>query len=378
MSAVPPASAHAASRIRAGAATTLAGAATLAATMLATATLVAGTALAAPLSAQEPLSAAVDTAYTPGEYRAFTGGGQPATLDDVVRAMAAHDVVFIGETHDDPTGHWLEAELLERAWRAHGHRAPAGEQRDVALSLEFFERDVQPVLDEYLAGLITESAFLADGRPWPRYATDYRPMVEFAREHGLDVIAANAPRRYVTRVTLHGRESLEALGPAAREHLPPLPYGQPSAEYRDQWIQVISDVMQQEGLKCGVPVEDPPAHAGAHQDMGNQLHAQTLWDATMAWWISRHLEAQPDALVLHVVGGFHVARGTGTPEHLQSYRPDTRFMVVMLRPVDDVDVFEPAPAGEWGDFVIQTERERTLEAIECRDVDATRAEGPTD
>jgi hypothetical protein len=41
-------------------------------------------------------------------------------------------------------------------------------------------------------------------------------------------------------------------------------------------------------------------------------------------------------------------------------------MVVALRPVDQVDTFEPAPDGQWGDFVIQTEKARTAEEIECR------------
>jgi uncharacterized iron-regulated protein len=291
----------------------------------------------------------------------------------VVAAIGQHQVVFIGETHDDPTAHMLQAELLERALAVDGAgatRGVAGEAgagaRRVALSLEFFERDVQPIMDEYLAGLITEAAFLRDSRPWPRYATDYRPIVELAKAHGLDVIAANAPRRYVNRVTRLGRESLDALPPHALEVLPPLPYGEPSAAYRDQWIQVIARVMEQEGLKCGIPVAHAPAPVGAHGNMGNQLHSQVLWDASMAWWVARYLEANPDALVLHVAGGFHVARGTGTPEHLEAYRPGTRAMIVMIRPVEDVDIFQPAPDGEWGDFVIQTDRARTLEAIECR------------
>ena len=41
-------------------------------------------------------------------------------------------------------------------------------------------------------------------------------------------------------------------------------------------------------------------------------------------------------------------------------------MIVVLQPVEDVDTFEPAPEGEWGDFVIQTDQSRTLEEIECR------------
>jgi uncharacterized iron-regulated protein len=156
-----------------------------------------------------------DTAYVPGEYGAFTGAGAAATLDDIVAEMGRHQVVFVGESHDDPTGHMLEAELLERAYAAYG--APGsngGAPRTVALSLEFFERDVQPILDEYLGGLITERAFLADSRPWPRYETDYRKLIEFAKRNGLAVIAANAPRRYAGRVTRHGRESLNDLSPA--------------------------------------------------------------------------------------------------------------------------------------------------------------------
>jgi len=287
--------------------------------------------------------------------------------------MAPHEVVFVGETHDDPTGHRLEEELLRRAYEAYGDPGPDGAaSRPMALSLEFFERDVQSILDEYLAGLITEAAFRSDARPWPRYETDYRPLIEFSRQHGLHVIAANAPRRYATRVTIHGRESLEDLSPEALASLAPLPYGQPSDAYREQWIEAIAEVIEQEGMKCGIPDPEARAPVGSHEEMGNQLHSQALWDATMAYWISRQLESHPDALVLHMVGGFHVARGTGTPEHLHAYRPDASDMIVMLRPVEDVAMFEPAPEGEWGDFVIQTDASRTLEAIECRTPPAGR------
>jgi uncharacterized iron-regulated protein len=330
-----------------------------------------------PARAQDSSPGVGDTAYVAGEYGVFTAAGEPASLDDIIAGMARHQVVFIGEGHDDPTGHMLEAELLKHAYAAYGTPASAGEApRPVALSLEFFQRDVQPILDEYLTGLITERAFRAASRPWPRYETDYRSLIEFSKENGVPVIAANAPRRYTTRVTMHGRESLNDLSPEALSSLAPLPYGQPSTEYRNQWIRVISDVMEQEGMKCGLPIPEAEegeekvqadAPVGSHDNMGNQLHSQVLWDATMAYWISDYLALEPDALVLHMVGGFHVARGTGTPEHLEAYRPGTASMIILLRPVEDVETFEPAPEGEWGDFVIQTDESRTLEAIECRE-----------
>jgi uncharacterized iron-regulated protein len=318
----------------------------------------------------------VDSAYVAGEYRVFTGSGAPASIDDIIAEMGRHQVVFVGETHDDPTGHMLEALLLENAYEAYG--APEsndGAPRPVALSLEFFQRDVQPIVDEYLASLITEKSFRSDSRPWPRYETDYRSLIEFAKAHALSVIAANAPRRYATRVTMNGRESLNDLSHEARASLAPLPYGLPSEAYRNQWIQVIMEVMEEEGTKCGLPIPEPAegeapvqarAPVGSHDTMGNQLHSQVLWDATMAHSIAAFLTQQPDALVLHMVGGFHVARGTGTPEHLEAYRPGTSRMIVLLHSVENIDAFDPAPSGQWGDFVIQTDESRTLEEIECR------------
>ena len=69
---------------------------------------------------------------------------------------------------------------------------------------------------------------LQDARPWPNYDTDYRPMVEVAKNEGLPVICANAPRRYVSLAGRSGREALEQLPQEARQWLAPLPYRQPS------------------------------------------------------------------------------------------------------------------------------------------------------
>jgi uncharacterized iron-regulated protein len=256
----------------------------------------------------------------------------------------------------------LEQELFKRAATSYMPTRP------VALSLEFFERDVQLPLDEYLAGIISESSFRAASRPWPRYQSDYRPLIEFAKEQKIPVIAANAPRRYISMVSRQGRDSLNKLSKDARAYIAPLPYGKASAAYRSQWIAMMGEVMEQEGKKCGVPVPNAPAPTGSHGNMGNQLDSQVLWDATMAHAIAQHLKQQPKALVLHMVGGFHVERFTGTPEQLQAYMPKVSFMVISLRPVVAVEKFEPAPEGQWADFVIQTDKARTLEEIECRQV----------
>lgn len=312
-----------------------------------------------------------DTIPRVGEYRVFAGTGEPASLDAVVAAMADREVVFIGESHDDLTGHHVELELLTRAFAAFG----AEESRPITLSLEMFERDVQYVVDEYLHDQITEDQFRKSGRPWPEYETDYRLMIELAKEHGLAVVAANAPRRYANRVTRLGRDALLDLSPQALASLPPLPYGMPSPRYREQFQQAMVDAMQEMRDRCPTPPAMAramnPDSAGpampmrSHAMASDPMHAQALWDASMAFSISEHLMQQPDALVLHMVGSFHVEGGTGTPEHLARYRPGTSTMIVVIRPVEDFDSFDPERDGENEDFVILTDEAVTRPPPAC-------------
>ena len=303
-----------------------------------------------------------DTIPRVGEYRVYTGSGEVVSLDEVVAEMADKEVVLIGESHNDLTAHLLEVELLSRAFTAHGPAySEDGAGRQVTLSLEMFERDVQYILDEYLQDRITEDQFRKSSRPWTEYETDYRPLVEFAKQEGLSVIAANAPRRYANLVTREGRGALMELSSQALATLPPLPYGMPSSAYEDQWRMAMVDAMEDMRERCPMPPAmanamqrdsaGPAMPMASHATASNPLHAQALWDASMAFSISEHLMRQPDALVLHMVGSFHVERGTGTPEHLARYRPGTSTMIVVMRPVEDVDRFDPDRDGENEDFV---------------------------
>ncbi|HEX8292489.1 MAG TPA: ChaN family lipoprotein, partial [Pyrinomonadaceae bacterium] len=207
-------------------------------------------------------------------YRAFDAQGNAVTLRTVVEALGRADVLFVGETHDDHVAHLLEAELLRRADEAYG--AASAKPRAVALSLEMFERDVQAVLDEYLAGLITERHFLLGSRPWGNYETDYRPLVEYARAHRLPVIAANAPARYVSRVSSQGPDSLKALPQVAvSSWLPPLPFPLASEGYAAKFNSFMGG---------GAGSTQAGAHGGLHL-----LEAQALRDASMAYSISEYL-----------------------------------------------------------------------------------------
>ena len=337
------------------------------------------------VSAQDVDATPPDPGYA-NHFRVFTGGGEPASLADIVRVMSEVDAVLVGETHTDPVGHWIEAELLREALALAGAGEESGARRTVALSLEMFERDVQGIVDEYLEDLITEDQFKSSARPWEFYDSDYRPMVEMAKGAGVPVLAANAPRRYVNRVSRLGPESLTDLSPRARSALPPLPYPGPTDAYREEWNALMAgmvmeqqcpppdpEVGQEEELPAGHPVAGPPpsrpendpgdaphvppagmpSHGGSF--MENGLQAQTLWDASMAHSITTFLDRNPGALVLHMVGGFHVKNRTGTPEKVEFYRPGTRSLVVHMDIAEDFRTFDPAEHAGRGDFVILTD-----------------------
>jgi hypothetical protein len=91
------------------------------------------------------------------------------------------------------------------------------------------------------------------------------------------------------------------------------------------------------------------------------LDSQALWDASMAYVITERLMDEPGALVVHFVGSFHVATGTGLPEQIQRYRPATRSLIVTIRPAASIDSFDEEEFSGLGDFVVLTDEAHTAD-----------------
>jgi uncharacterized iron-regulated protein len=266
-------------------------------------------------------------------FRVYDAKGNPATLDEIIKAVEKTDAVFLGEQHDDTTAHALQMQIFKAVFEKYGS------SKRVALSMEMFERDVQIVLDEYLKGFISENHFVLSSRAWGNYKTDYRPLVEFAKENKLDVIAANAPRRYVNMVSRLGRDSLNQLSADAKKWLAPLPFGEASEAYAKKF----------NALMGGMTDSMTPSQHNA------MLASQSLWDATMAFSISEYLKQNKNALVVHLNGGFHTENRLGTIDHLLKYNPKARVLVVTIKYEDDFKTFDKSKHADLGDFVILTD-----------------------
>ena len=118
------------------------------------------------------------------------------------------DVILFGENHCDPAGHQLEMEVLKALHQERGASDRDSSGRDSndpgsngpALSLEFFDREAQTALDEYVGGFLNLEGFMRDARP-PGNVRDYLPLIDFCKANGLSVTAANCPRRYTRMVS---------------------------------------------------------------------------------------------------------------------------------------------------------------------------------
>lgn len=303
-----------------------------------------------PAAAQGPGAGAPD-AVEGVDYRVYDSAGARASLADIVAAARTADVLLVGEEHDDMPGHAFEAVLLDAS--ADALAGAEGGGRGVVLSLEMFERDVQYIVDEYLADLVSEAHFLRSSRPWDDYEARYRPLVESAKRRGAPVVAANAPRRYVSRVTEHGPQSLEALSDLAKSYLPPLPYPGPSDRYRAEWDALMAEAMTSGETEPSPSSSDTATAAPDHSMSSGAIYAQALWDAAMGHAITTALVEHLGSLVVHFAGSFHVARGTGIPERIADYRPGTRVTTVVIAKAG-IDGWSDEEHAGLADFVVLT------------------------
>lgn len=220
--------------------------------------------------------------------------GKEIGLDKLAAQLQKYDIVFFGEWHDNVALHQAEADLAAALFT---------KDPRLLLSFEMFERDVQNWLDAYLKGDIGEEEFLANSRPWGNYATDYRPLVEFARQKGLSCVAANVPRRLAGKAARAGAGFEEELPPEDRV-LMALKVNAPNGQYRDNFLAT----MQANAM-----------HGDAQDtELYDRLYfAQCLKDDTMAESVLQYRERYPKRLILHFNGDFHSAGFLGTVERVR-------------------------------------------------------------
>lgn len=227
-------------------------------------------------------------------YQLFDNRGKQADYDKMIRDLAKSDMVFFGEYHTNPISHWLQLEMCHSFYEIKG--------QDLYLGAEMFENGNQLVIDEYLQDLYPEDKMLPEiTQLWSNYQTDYKPLLDFAKDKNLRFIATNIPRRYASLIHKKGIESLQLLSPEARAMI-----GPDLEKYFDPTVKAYAEM----GKAMGDHI--PP-------NMLNIQTAQAAKDATMAHFSIESF--QPGNLLFHFQGSYHSNYSQGIIWWINQIRP---------------------------------------------------------
>ena len=211
-------------------------------------------------------------------YQLFKNNGKKAKYHKMIKNLAQGDMVFFGEYHTNPIAHWLQLEMCKSFYEVKGDA--------LFLGAEMFENGNQLVIDEYLQGFYKEDKMTPEiTQLWGNFQTDYKPLLDFAKENQLRFIATNIPRRYASMIYKMGIDALTKLSPEALEMI-----GPDLEKHFDPTAKAYAEMAEKMGGH--VP-----------KNMLNMQLSQASKDATMAHFSLKNFETGD--FLLHIQGSYH-------------------------------------------------------------------------
>ncbi|MFC2097721.1 ChaN family lipoprotein [Bacteroidota bacterium] len=233
-------------------------------------------------------------------FRLFDDQGVVVKYEKLLKDCEEADIILFGELHNNPIVHWLQYELSKDLFEIKGD--------NLVLGAEMFETDNQLILNEYLDGLISVIRFETEAKLWPNYKTDYKPLVNMAKDNKLKFIATNIPRRYASMVSKGGFEILEKLTDEAKKMIAPLP------------------IQYDANLNCYKSMLSMGGGAmGQHVNI-NLPKAQAIKDATMSNNIYKNWEE--GKTFIHYHGTYHSDNFESIVWYLKQKNPDLKILSI--------------------------------------------------
>lgn len=257
-------------------------------------------------------------------YQLFDKNGKKTTYKKLVATSLENDVVLFGEYHNNSVVHWLQLELTK----------DLAEKTDLVLGAEMLEADNQTQLNQYLKGEINQKALDTLARLWNNYKTDYKPLVDFAKEKKFDFIATNVPRRYASLVFKKDLVALDSLSTEEKSWIAPLPI---------EFDVNLPGYQAMMGMQGG--------HAG-----DKMPKAQAIKDATMAYFINKN--RKENSVFVHYNGTYHSDNFEGINWYLKKYNPETKIITIATVEQKDISKLENEHNNK-ADFILVIDEDVT-------------------
>ncbi|MFA7445451.1 MAG: ChaN family lipoprotein [Flavobacteriaceae bacterium] len=257
-------------------------------------------------------------------YQLFDTKGKKTTYKKLLKASDKAELILFGEYHDNPISHWLQLKLTKDL-----HQTQA-----LVLGAEMIERDNQPQLNQYLKGEINQKALDTLARLWNNHKTDYKPLVDFAKDNQIAFVASNIPRRYASQVYRGGFEALETLSVEEKSWIAPLP------------VKYDASLSQYQKM-----LEMAQGHGG-----DNLPKAQAIKDATMGYSIVENLK--PNTVFIHFHGSYHSDFYEGIYWYVKQERPELKILTIATVSQKDLSKLEEEHLGK-ADFILVVDEDMT-------------------
>ncbi len=228
---------------------------------------------------------------------------QALSFAAIMEKISDKRVVYVGESHTRNEDHLLQLRVI---------RALFAQNPKLAIGMEMFSHEAQPVLDRYVAGELSEQEFLKQSGYFSKWSFDYRlyrEIINFARSHHLPIVALNQEKELVSKVFKEGASALTA------EELAKIPADRDLTipGYRER----ITDVFAMHGQ-----------HSTPEQINGF-FQAQAIWDETMAESVTTFLNAHPENRMVVLAGQGHTDKATAIPPRVARRLPAIRQAVIL-------------------------------------------------
>ena len=257
-------------------------------------------------------------------YQIFDKNGKKTSYEKLLKAGEKSEVVFFGEYHDNSVVHWLQLEFTK----------DLAQKKDLVLGAEMLEADNQTQVNQYLKGEINQKQMDSSARLWKNYKTDYKPLVDFAKEKKINFIATNVPRRYASLVFKKDLVALDSLSAQEKSWIAPLP---------------IEFDINLPGYKSMMGMQG--GHAGEKMPK-----AQAIKDATMAYFINKN--RKENSVFIHYNGTYHSDNFEGINWYLRKL--DAGIKIVTIATVEQKDISKlEAEHYNKADFILVIDEDVT-------------------
>ncbi|QOY53747.1 ChaN family lipoprotein [Candidatus Sulfurimonas marisnigri] len=211
-------------------------------------------------------------------------------LGDTFKDIVDKKVVFIGEMHTEFSSHLNQLKIIKAMYK---------NNPKLSIGMEMFQKPFQKFLDAFIAGTISEKEMLKKTEYFKRWKYDYelyRPIVLFAKDKHIPIIALNIDRA-ITKIVVS--EGLDALSDEQRSEVP-TSIDFSNEKYKQQ-LKSIYSMHQSQNFKS----------------FEEFYHAQLLWDESMAMNIVKYMKKNKDYNMAVLAGNGHVMYGYGIPSRMK-------------------------------------------------------------